>query len=390
MRLRIESFYDKQVISWSKLLLSIIGLWPENHNDFRFFFYITYIISCSLLLIVNLMQNMHDMKKVMRYITFVFPSILIVLKNVMFRWKKDQLLPILAVIKGNVKEGLYQTYDEKYKVIWYNIASTLFTTSSVTSLFFVPALYYLAPIFACILSNEYGSGNCTLPYELPVRVNLVYEISGMRSYVLFCVILIPSSTFLTIGATAADSAMISLTFYLCGQLSILDHRMKNIDLKSSKCHYEMKVLVKRHMELIQLANILADTFSWLMFVQTVGIIFSLCIILYQLLMTAEGEKEIDEIIHFMMYSIAVVLLAFCYCFLGECLISESLALEWACYSINWYESSSEFVHLLMICIARSRKPLCLTAGKFYVFSLETFGTIIKASMAYLSVLKTIT
>ncbi|XP_012232545.2 odorant receptor 82a-like isoform X1 [Linepithema humile] len=387
MRLRMETFYDRQVLSWSKLLLSISGLWPESHNDFRFFFYATYIISCTLLLIVSLVQNMYDIEKMMRNITFTLPSILIVLKNMMFRWKKDQLLPLLTVVRGNVKKGLYRNSDEKDIMIWYNVAATLFTTSSMTSLFFVPTLYYIKPILECILSS---SGNCTLPYELPIHINSIYEISGMRSYALFCIYLMPSSTLLTIGATGADSVFVSLTFYLCGQLSILGYRLKNIDYMSPKCDYEIKTFTEQHAELLRLANILTNTFSSLMFIQTMGLIFSLCIVAYQLLMTAKNGKEMNEIIYFLIYSGAVVLLAFCYCFIGECLISESTALDWICYSTKWYELPIESVRLLMICMTRSQKPLYLTAGKFYVFSLETFGMILKASAAYLSVLKTIT
>ncbi|XP_067213443.1 odorant receptor 4-like isoform X2 [Linepithema humile] len=349
MRLRMETFYDRQVLSWSKLLLSISGLWPESHNDFRFFFYATYIISCTLLLIVSLVQNMYDIEKMMRNITFTLPSILIVLKNMMFRWKKDQLLPLLTVVRGNVKKGLYRNSDEKDIMIWYNVAATLFTTSSMTSLFFVPTLYYIKPILECILSS---SGNCTLPYELPIHINSIYEISGMRSYALFCIYLMPSSTLLTIGATGADSVFVSLTFYLCGQLSILGYRLKNIDYMSPKCDYEIKTFTEQHAELLRLANILTNTFSSLMFIQTMGLIFSLCIVAYQLLM--------------------------------------STALDWICYSTKWYELPIESVRLLMICMTRSQKPLYLTAGKFYVFSLETFGMILKASAAYLSVLKTIT
>lgn len=96
-----------------------------------------------------------------------------------------------------------------------------------------------------------GSGNCTLPYELPARVNLAYEISEMRSYALFCAILVPSSTLLTIGATAADSLLVSSTFYLCGQLSILGHRVRTTDPRSLKYHREMKAVVVRHAELLR-------------------------------------------------------------------------------------------------------------------------------------------
>lgn len=155
MRLQIETFYDRRVLSWSKLLLSVSGLWPENHNDFCFFFYVTYIISCTLLFIVSLVQNIHNTEKVMRNITFTLPTILIVLKNIMFRWKRDQLLPLLTVVRENVKKGLYRNSDEKDIMIWYNVAATLFIISSMISLFFVPTLYYIKPIFECILSSKY-------------------------------------------------------------------------------------------------------------------------------------------------------------------------------------------------------------------------------------------
>lgn len=139
------------------------------------------------------------------------------------------------------------------ELLYYNILQYL--SRSRTTLH-SPELYRArAHVILRITENPMdpltGSGNCTLPYELPVRVNLLYEISGMRSYALFCAILIPSSTLLTIGATGADTAMVSLTFYLCGQLSVLDHRMGNIDLQSPKYHHEMKVLVKRHAELLR-------------------------------------------------------------------------------------------------------------------------------------------
>ncbi|XP_076177675.1 odorant receptor 82a [Ptiloglossa arizonensis] len=381
--LNVELLYDENVLSWSKRILGLSGLWPDNRNDVRFFFYITYVMIFTWLEIVTFLQNMHDLEKSLKNITLSFPTILIVLKAVMFRLNMHLVLPLLAVVKRDVEQGLYQSQEERRTVVWYNVAATLFTTSSALSLFFVPTLFYAKPVLNC-LSSKFS--NCTLPYELPMRVNSVYEVTEMRTYALFCVYFIPTSMLLTIGATGADSLLVTLTFHLCSQLSILSHRVRNIDLEPQKYFSKMKILVERHTELLRLANILAETFSSLMFVQTVGLIFSLCIVAYQLLMTSESDEDMNTI-HFIIYSCAVVLLAFCYCFLGECLISESNEIQVACYFTNWYDLPDEYAKSLMFCIARSQKPSYLTAGKFYVFSLETFGAIMKASMAYLSVLR---
>ncbi|XP_029044943.2 odorant receptor 82a-like [Osmia bicornis bicornis] len=383
--LNIESFYDETVLSWSKRLLGLSGLWPENHNDVQFFFYITYVVIFTWLEMVTLLQNIDDLERSLKNITLSFPTILIVLKAVMFRMNMHLVLPLLALVKRDVEQGLYQTQEERRTVVWYSVAATLFSTSSALSLFFVPMLFYTKPVVGCFFSQFI---NCTLPYELPMKVHNVYEVTEMRTYTLFCVYLIPVSMMLTIGATGADSLLVTLTFHICSQLSILTHRIKNVELEPQIYFPKMRILVDRHIELLKLANILAETFSSLMFVQTLGLIFSLCIVVYQLLMTSESGEDMNTI-HFIIYSCAVVLLAFCYCFLGECLINESSEMQLACYFTNWYELPDKYVRSLIFCIARSQKPLCLTAGKFYVFSLETFGIIIKASMAYLSVMKSI-
>ncbi|KAF7403371.1 hypothetical protein HZH68_006165 [Vespula germanica] len=334
-------FYDEKVLTWSKRLLTLPGLWPENPNDFRFFFYVVYVVLFTCLELVGLFQCLHDLDKTLRNVTLSLPTILIILKALMFRWKMHLVLPILEIVRRDISRGLYQTNNEKERIVWYNMAATMFTTSSAMSLFFVPTLFYCKPIFECILSNF---DNCTLPYELPVRINYVYDVTDARKYAMFCIWLIPASTMLTIGATGADSLLVTLTFYLCGQLSILGNRLKNVNLEMGKHHCEMKLLIDRHAELVRLALILKNAFSFLMFVQT----------------------------------------------LGECLIEESSAIDLGCYLTNWYELPAKEIRSMMFCIARSRRPSYLTAGQFYVFSLETFAVIMKASMAYLSVLRTIT
>ncbi|KAG7201392.1 hypothetical protein KM043_004155 [Ampulex compressa] len=231
---------------------------------------------------------MHDIEQILRNITLSFPTILIVLKTLMFRWKIHELLPILISVKKDIKGGMYRTDYEKEKIVWYNVAATLFTTSSVLSLFFVPTIFYAKPIVGCILSRNI---NCSLPYDLPMRIDFVYEVTETHVYALYCVYLIPVATLLTVGATGADSLLVTLTFYLCSQLSILASRVRGLDLKSKEYRCEMSVLVRRHAELLGLATNLGNAFSSLLFVQTLGLIFSLCIVAYQLLLTTEdGEK----------------------------------------------------------------------------------------------------
>lgn len=158
--LTVELFYDENVLSWSKRLLNLSGLWPDNRNDVRFFFYITYVVIFTSLEIVTLWQNMHDLQQTLKNITLSFPTILIVLKAVMFRVNMHLVLPLLAVVKRDVKQGLYQSQEERRTVVWYSVAATLFSTSSALSLFFVPMLFYTKPIVSCLLTSKFAGIMC--------------------------------------------------------------------------------------------------------------------------------------------------------------------------------------------------------------------------------------
>lgn len=153
--LNVELLYDENVLSWSKRILGLSGLWPDNRNDVRFFFYITYVMIFTWLEIVTFLQNMHDLEKSLKNITLSFPTILIVLKAVMFRLNMHLVLPLLAVVKRDVEQGLYQSQEERRTVVWYNVAATLFTTSSALSLFFVPTLFYAKPVLNCLSSSKF-------------------------------------------------------------------------------------------------------------------------------------------------------------------------------------------------------------------------------------------
>ena len=110
----------------------------------------------------------------------------------------------------------------------------------------------LISIILLTYSRQFAEfNNCTLPYELPMKVKNIYEVTGVRSYALFCVYLIPTSMMLTIGATGADSLLVTLTFHLCGQLSNVAHRVRNIDVDPQIYFPEMRALVERHTELLR-------------------------------------------------------------------------------------------------------------------------------------------
>jgi hypothetical protein len=58
------------------------------------------------------------------------------------------------------------------------------------------------------------------------------------------------------------------------------------------------------------------------------------------------------------------------------LLLQSLSVQKAAYGCSWYNRSQSLKKLLNFFIMRSKKPVRMTAGKFYYLSLETFADVI--------------
>ncbi|XP_011694602.1 PREDICTED: odorant receptor 85b-like [Wasmannia auropunctata] len=78
--------------------------------------------------------------------------------------------------------------------------------------------------------------------------------------------------------------------------------------------------------------------------------------------------------------------AFIICFAGEHLSLKGKLIAKATYESLWYDMPSRHSKLILFIIMRSQKRLTITAGKMMDMSLETFTTIMKASVSYMSVL----
>ncbi|KAL2734685.1 odorant receptor 4-like isoform X1 [Vespula maculifrons] len=102
-----------------------------------------------------------------------------------------------------------------------------------------------------------------------------------------------------------------------------------------------------------------------------------------------GQEMEDSLttIMFILYIFGVINTLFIYCFIGECFIQESTNFGNAIYNYEWYNLSATDSKFFLMCIMRTKKPQCLTSGKFSVLCLTLFSGIVKTSMGYLSILQ---
>lgn len=76
-----------------------------------------------------------------------------------------------------------------------------------------------------------------------------------------------------------------------------------------------------------------------------------------------------------------------YCVIGDYLKSEMEEVGSSIYQSVWYNLPAKLTKNLTFILMRSQTPVQLQAGSFIVVNLETYMSILKTSMSYLSVLR---
>lgn len=77
-----------------------------------------------------------------------------------------------------------------------------------------------------------ASDNSTASFVLPYRINTFIDIANTRTYVLMYLYLFPM-IYNSICHMAATCLLVILVFHICGELSILSYRIKNMQTYSS-------------------------------------------------------------------------------------------------------------------------------------------------------------
>ncbi|KAF7378689.1 hypothetical protein HZH66_015476 [Vespula vulgaris] len=123
-----------------------------------------------------------------------------------------------------------------------------------------------------------------------------------------------------------------------------------------------------------MGKIVADAFSVTLLAHLFGATSLVCILGYQILTNySDGEKAV--LISFLVFQFLVLLILYAHCTVGECLLSESTKVSEAFYACQWYNMPIKNARSIILCMARSQRPMCLTAGKFSTFCLSTLTDV---------------
>ncbi|KAL0108525.1 hypothetical protein PUN28_015214 [Cardiocondyla obscurior] len=200
------------------------------------------------------------------------------------------------------------------------------------------------------------------------------------------------------GIIAHDCLFVTYVEHVCSMFAItgfhyehLFHECKKkMELMSSINRddtYSKKVafLVRKHRKALEYAQLLEDTFTVPFAVQMLIVTVGMSITLLQI---TQETSDILEATRYVFYVIGQLIHLFFLSFEGQRLIDHSLEIRDKMYSSFWYKASMKLQKLVMMVMMKSLQPSFLSAGKIYIFSLQSFTMILQTSMSYFTVLAT--
>ncbi|KAI4476342.1 hypothetical protein M0804_013679 [Polistes exclamans] len=151
-----------------------------------------------------------------------------------------------------------------------------------------------------------------------------------------------------------------------------------------------KHLLEEELKLVrrEIAKSLDNAFNIVLLDELLGNSIVLAISIYYVLISYDSA-EIATSCTYIFFALTALTMLYGFCVIGDQLTQKSRDVLDAYYECNWQDMSCRTKKSLLICMIRAKTYLYLTGGKFYIFSLIGFTDVLKTSMAYLSMLRTI-
>nr|QGW50332.1 odorant receptor 2 [Chouioia cunea] len=378
-----------------RAVLNFLGAWVDPVEPqttfalFRFFLSTsTMIIFSCLVQTIEVFRGWGDLNYVIEILIIDdIPICVAVMKFIVSFYNKD-ILKRLVVLMAKDWQSKYA--DEDWKIMWetaqfsrkLSLVCILLAEGTITAQCMVVLMFDL---YSKDKKERPLYMHSYFPFNTQTSPN--YEFTWFGQFM--CTVYAASAF------SSVDAFFGVLVLHLCGQLSVLKRNLKVLthndkeNLDSDEFTRRIAALVDRHDHLNMFAKTLEDSFNLMFLPQMIGTSLAMCLQGYQLVVISTGSEEglpLLQIFHMVYFTTCFSFSLFVYCFVAERLQFESTEIDYAAYQSEWYNWAPRDTRLLLLLMGRARKPLEITAGKFCVFSLGLYCSILKTCGGYVSML----
>ncbi|XP_011684720.1 PREDICTED: odorant receptor 4-like [Wasmannia auropunctata] len=204
-----------------------------------------------------------------------------------------------------------------------------------------------------------------------------------------------------VSAFVVSSAVVSVcsfagvfAMHACGQLNVLYTWLNELVLDfetkgSQSVEQKLATIVEHHLRVLSFIARVESIMHKVCLVILMGCTLNMCLLGYYAIINW-GAFDTAKILSYILLYTSMGFNIFIFCYIGEILTEQCKNVGEMVYMTNWYKLPHKTALCLILIIIRSSNVIKMTAGKLVHLSIATFGDVIKTSMAYLNILRTMT
>ncbi|XP_076177147.1 uncharacterized protein LOC143151681 [Ptiloglossa arizonensis] len=194
-------------------------------------------------------------------------------------------------------------------------------------------------------------------------------------------------------SAAACSLLATLAVHTCGQMEVLMCWLRHLkDGRIDMCKTvdgRIASIVSQHVRALKFLALTEKTMQQISLVEVLGCTLQLCLLGFYIIKETDSENFTASVTYTVILT-SFVFNIFIFCYIGEILAELCGKVGDMSYMSDWYQLKGNRKRNFVLIIAMSKSSMKLTAGNMMDLSLGTFADVVKTSVAYLNMLRTLT
>nr|QHN69139.1 odorant receptor 11 [Sirex nitobei] len=391
-------------IKLMKILMKVIGMWFDELSYDRFITNVSLLCIATCLAVAVTIEGLsiffmeRDFNETFEALSCTNSVVQEVIKLLYCICNRSKINDLNRFTEVTFWKKKYDTFSNEI----LNRCNEICIYTIVPFMIFIHMTGYTFALETLIAPPPANSSKSRLPFVLwwtdsdpsSPYFEMVYILEGLASVVVAnCAATFSVFIFIVITYTTAQFQILHYKLEItCKEYSKNTNVKSAIQsLESEKTYDKLKECIKMHQMLIWYINELDETFNFLMLIQVVSSVLTLCVSGCQVCLGVSSTFWWRNIMFFLSGLIQILLIAW------PCneLILNSEAVADAAYRAVWYclpnnRHGKAYTRALLMIIMRSRQPCQLSVGKFCSMSLNTFCSVLSTAMSYFTMLRQVT
>ncbi|XP_039305981.1 odorant receptor 13a-like [Solenopsis invicta] len=388
------SFYDNRYYHSNKIVLSLVGQWPfQSRIKSSVMFASTVLVVFTMMALVlwGLISGITDITIVMENMSPLLVNNFVIIKLMNCLYNKYKMKELLERIEKTWK--IMHVGHENTILRLYAEESRKSTVRYIIALYSAWIFYCVTPIVVNRISVVLPTNNTHTPkflYRLEHVIDMHKYYNLLMLHGSICVfytvsVIIAIDCFFVL-CTQHACALFKCIKYNVECIGVADLESLNPNVKDDEAYHAIINSIKLYKYALKFADLLSTTYAT-SFLFTLGnVVISLSFGAAKMIML---KSSFDQIIRIMSTNLAQVLHIYYLSSTSQQLIDHSSELQEVIYSCKWYDISLRSRQLLQFTLLRTTKPCQIEAGKMFTMSMENFSSILKMSLSYFTMIRSL-